>query len=72
MNGEQGREMSMPADMPRLIMLEDVTDPATRDPHFSGPPVRTLRDRAGNHFVLLSVAQYIRLLSAAQVGERRR
>lgn len=45
---------------PRLVMLEDITEPVPD----RGEPIRTLRDRRGNRYVLLSVAAYVRLLSA--------
>ncbi|HZU11416.1 MAG TPA: hypothetical protein VFB58_01135 [Chloroflexota bacterium] len=54
----------MTESLPRLVMLEEITEPSLPlRPDDPNPPVRTLRDRRGNRYVLLSVAGYLRLLS---------
>lgn len=59
----------MTFDPPRIVLLEDVSEPvdasSAMDEKGLEPPVRTLQDRRGNRFVLLSVAHYLRLLSEA-------
>ncbi len=43
----------------RIVTFTDVTDPRAAGQHAT---VRTLADEAGNRYVLLTTAQYLRLL----------
>lgn len=48
-----------------LITLRDVTDPLAASDHAC---VRTLADDAGNRYVLLTTAQYLRLLRPQRIS----
>jgi hypothetical protein len=51
--------MSASVAPPRVVCLTDVTDPTAVEQHSC---VRTLADDQGNRYVLLTTAQYLRLL----------
>lgn len=59
----------MSSDVFQYLILEDVTDPGAPGGQQDGlagslPPVRTMQDRKGNRYVLLSPATYVRLIGA--------